>query len=148
MISPTDTQRTLRAYEVKIFTNKSIYKWISNTKSDFLDFDIRKIFIDVPKYHLLKNIYLRTKSMFKKGCIEEVRNFLKLGIDKSLSANKIIGVREIGEYLDGSIPISFYGQQCSCDVFWNLLVMRFDILVRWAQGGTTLKPVGPGWARH
>ena len=105
MISPTDTQRTLRAYEVKMFTNKSIYKWISNTKSDFLDFDIRKIFIDVPKHDLLKNIYLRTKSMFKKGCIEEVRNFLKLGIDKSLSANKIIGIREIEEYLDGSISM-------------------------------------------
>ena len=105
MISPTDTQRTLRAYEVKIFTNKSIYKWISNTKSDFLDFDIRKIFIDVPKNTLLRNIYLRTKLMFKKGCVEEVRNFLKLGIDKSLSANKIIGVREIEEYLDGSISM-------------------------------------------
>ena len=105
MISPTDTQRTLRAYEVKMFTNKSIYQWISNTKSDFLDFDIRKIFIDVPKNDLLRKIYLRTQSMFKRGCIEEVRNFLKLGIDKSLSANKIIGIREIEEYLDGSISM-------------------------------------------
>ena len=103
MISSTDTQRTLRAYEVKMYTNKSIYEWNFSTKSDFLDFDIRKIFIDVPKHDLLKNIYLRTKSMFKKGCIEEVKNFLKLGIDNSLSANKIIGVREIEEYLDGSI---------------------------------------------
>ena len=102
MISSTDTQRTLRAYEVKMYTNKSIYEWNFSTKSDFLDFDIRKIFIDVPKHDLLKNIYLRTKSMFKKGCIEEVKNFLKLGIDNSLSANKIIGVREIEEYLDGS----------------------------------------------
>ena len=105
MISSTDTQRTLRAYEVKMYTNKSIYEWNFSTKSDFLDFDIRKIFIDVPKYDLLRNIYLRTKSMFKKGCIEEVRNFLKLGIDKSLSANKIIGIREIEEYLDGSISM-------------------------------------------
>jgi len=101
----TDTHRTMRAYEVKISTKKSLYDWASNTKSDFLDFDIRKIFIDVPKYDLLRNIHLRTKSMFKKGCIEEVRNFLKLGIDKSLSANKIIGIREIEEYLDGSISM-------------------------------------------
>ena len=105
MISPTDTQRTLRAYEVKIFTNKSIYEWISNTKSDFLDFDIRKIFVNTPKEQLLKNIFKRTKSMFKKKCIQEVRDFLKLRIDKSLSANKIIGVREIEEYLDGSISM-------------------------------------------
>ena len=105
MIFSTDTQRTLRAYEVKMYTNKSIYEWNFNTKSDFLNFDIRKIFIDVPKYDLLRNIHLRTKLMFKKGCVEEVRNFLKLGIDKSLSANKIIGVREIEEYLDGSISM-------------------------------------------
>ena len=40
--------------------------------------------------------------MFKKRCIQEVRDFLRLEIDKSLSANKIIGVREIEEYLAGS----------------------------------------------
>ena len=104
-VSSQDTHRTMRAYEVKISTKRSLYDWASNTKSDFLDFDIRKIFIDVPKNPLLRNIYLRTKSMFKKGCIEEVRNFLKLGIEKSLSANKIIGIREIEEYLDGSISM-------------------------------------------
>ena len=104
-ISPTDTQRTLRAYEVKISTKKSIYEWASNTKSDFLDFDIRKIFIDIPKEKLLKNIFERTKLMFKKKCIEEVRDFLKLKIEKSLSANKIIGVREIEEYLNGSMSM-------------------------------------------
>ena len=105
MISATDTQRTLRAYEVKMFTNKSIYEWISNTKSDFLDFDMRKIFINIPKEKLLKNIFERTKLIFKKRCIQEVRDFLKLGIDKSLSANKIIGVREIEEYLAGSMSM-------------------------------------------
>ena len=105
MISATDTQRTLRAYEVKIFTNKSIYEWISNTKSDFLDFDIRKIFINIPKDKLLKNIFERTKLMFEKKCIQEVKDFLKLRIDKSLSANKIIGVREIEEYLQGSMSM-------------------------------------------
>ena len=31
-ISPSDTQRTLRAYEVKKFTKKSIYQWAKKTK--------------------------------------------------------------------------------------------------------------------
>ena len=100
-VSPTDTQRTMRAYEVKISTKRSLYDWASNTKSDFLDFDIRKIFIDIPRERLLKNISKRTDLMFKKNCIKEVKNFLKIKIDKSLSANKIIGVREIEEYLRG-----------------------------------------------
>ena len=101
-VSSTDSQRTMRAYEVKIFTKRSLYDWASNTKSDFLDFDIKKIFLDIPRERLLKNISQRTNLMFKKKCIQEVKNFLKLKIDKSLSANKIIGVREIEEYLGGS----------------------------------------------
>ena len=60
---------------------------------------------NIPKYKLLKNIFERTKLMFKIRCIQEVRDFLKLGIDNSLSANKIIGVREIEEYLAGSISM-------------------------------------------
>ena len=53
----------------------------------------------------MSNIFERTKLIFKKRCIQEVRDFLKLGIDKSLSANKIIGVREIEEYLAGSMSM-------------------------------------------
>ena len=101
-VSSTDTHRTMRAYEVKIFTKRSLYDWAFNTKSDFLDFDIRKIFIDIPREVLLKNISQRTNLMFKKKCIQEVKNFLKLKINKALSASKIIGVREIEEYLGGS----------------------------------------------
>ena len=104
-ILPSDTQRTIRAYEVKIITNKSIYEWASDTKSDFLDFDIKKIFINIPKDILLKNISKRTKLMIKNKCIEEVKRFLKLNIDRSLSANKIIGVREIELYLKETISL-------------------------------------------
>ena len=102
-ISPADTQRTIRAYEVKKFTNKSIYEWASNTHSDFLDFDIRKIFINTPREELLENIKKRTNIMLENKCMDEVKNFLKMKIDKSLSANKIIGVREISDYFRNSI---------------------------------------------
>ncbi len=104
-ISPTDPQRSMRAYEVKIFTKKSLFEWASNTRSDFLDFDMRKIYLDFPKEELLKNISKRTDFMFKKKCINEVKNFRKYKIDKSLSANKIIGVREISDYLDSRITL-------------------------------------------
>ncbi len=101
IISETDTQRTLRAYEVKKSTKKSIFAWAFNTKSEFLDFEIKKIFINIPKEELLKNISKRTELMFRNKCTDEVKNFLKLKIDNTLSANKIIGVREISNYLDG-----------------------------------------------
>ena len=39
--------------------------------------------------------------MFEEGAVEEVKNFLKIKINKDLSSNKIIGINEIRAYLDG-----------------------------------------------
>ena len=100
-IEPFDTQRSIRAYEVKKFTKKSIFEWYKLTKSEFKQFQIFKIFIDVPREKLLKNISNRVDQMFKKNCIKEVKSFSKLNIKSSLSANKIIGVKEIKDHLSG-----------------------------------------------
>ena len=107
-ITPADTQRTQRAYEVKLKTKKSLYDWFEKTKSDFLEFDIRKIFIDIPRDILLKKISMRTEQMFKKKCINEVKKFNNLKVNKSFSANKLIGVQEINDYLKGLITL----EQC------------------------------------
>ena len=104
-ILPTDSQRIQRAYEVKIKTKKSLFDWFTNTKSDFLDFEIKKIFIDIPREELLKKISQRTELMIKNQCINEVRKFNKLKIKKSLSANKLIGVQEINDFLKRSISL-------------------------------------------
>ena len=104
-ILPTDSQRVQRAYEVKFKTKKSLFDWFVNTKSDFLDFEIKKIFIDIPRNELLKKISQRTELMIKKNCINEVRKFNRLKIKKSLSANKLIGVQEINDFLKGSISL-------------------------------------------
>ena len=105
-IDPFDTQRSLRAYEVKKFTKKSIFKWYKLTKSEFTQFQIFKIFINVPREKLLKKMLGRAEQMFKDNCIKEVESFLKLNIKSSLSANKIIGVQEIKDYLSGILNIS------------------------------------------
>ena len=100
-ILPTDSQRIQRAYEVKSKTKKSLFEWIAKTKSEFLDFNIKKVFINIPREDLLQKISKRTELMFKENCITEVKKFNKLKIDKSLSANKLIGVHEISQYLKG-----------------------------------------------
>ena len=105
-IEPFDTQRSIRAFEVKKITKKSIFEWYKLTKSDFKQFKMLKIFINVPREKLLKNISNRVEKMFKKNCIKEVIFFLKLNVDPSLSANKIIGVKEIKDYLSGVLELS------------------------------------------
>jgi|TARA_B110000444_G_scaffold135932_1_gene127571 tRNA dimethylallyltransferase len=106
IIEPFDTQRSIRAYEVKKFTKRSIFQWYKLTKSDFKEYEIYKIFLDTPREIILKNISLRTKKMIKSNCINEVKNFLKLKIDPTLSANKIIGVKEIKEYLEKRLDLN------------------------------------------
>ncbi len=107
-INPTDSQRLQRAYEVKLKTKKSLFDWFANTKSDFSDFEIKKIFIDIPRDKLLKKISKRTELMIKKNCIKEVKKFNKLKIKKNLSANKLIGIQEINDFLRGSVSL----EQC------------------------------------
>ena len=104
-ILPTDSQRTQRAYEVKLKTKKSLFDWIANTKSDFLNYNLKKIFLDIPRQELLQKILKRTEKMFKENCISEVKKFNSLKLNKSLSANKLIGVQEINQYLEDNITL-------------------------------------------
>ena len=99
-INPTDAQRTIRAYEVKKFTKKSLHNWFKDTKSFFEEEDFFKIYIDFPREELIERISKRTKLMMKLGAINEVKKFIKLKINKDKSVNKAIGVSEIKEYLN------------------------------------------------
>ena len=99
-INPTDSQRSIRAYEVKKFTKKSLYEWFKNTKSNFLEADFLKVYIDYPRQELIGRINLRTNKMIENGAIKEVKNFIKLKVRKDKSANKAIGVMEIKDFLN------------------------------------------------
>ena len=100
-ILPSDTQRTIRAYEVIKFTNKSLFEFIKDTKSNFNKNIFKKLFINTPKLLLDKKIKNRVEQMFSDGAIKEVEKFVKMNIYYELSANKIIGIREIKNYLAG-----------------------------------------------
>ena len=104
-INPTDSQRTIRAYEVKKFTKKSLHNWFKDTKSSFKEDDFFKIYIDFPREELIERINKRTRQMIKMGAINEVKKFTKLKIDKDRSVNKAIGIIEIKEYLDNEIDL-------------------------------------------
>ena len=104
-LKPSDTQRIIRAYEVKKFTKKSIFEWFRNTKSNFNQQDFFKIYIDYPRDELIRKINTRIKKMIKKGAISEVKKFISFNVSKSNTVNKAIGIHEIKEYLGKKIDI-------------------------------------------
>ena len=105
-VKPTDTQRIIRAYEVKSFTKRSIYDWFKSTRSDYEKNDFFKIYIDYPRVELIKRIEDRTEDMIKNGAVSEVKKFIKLKVPKIKTASKAIGITEIREYLKKKIEIS------------------------------------------
>tara|TARA_Y100000590_G_scaffold227356_1_gene256677 strand:+ start:385 stop:1308 length:924 start_codon:yes stop_codon:yes gene_type:complete len=104
-ISSSDSQRTLRAYEVKKYTGKSLFDFKKETKSNFNNNVFKKLFINTPKELLHKKIEKKVEEMFRQGVIEEVKLFSKMKINKHLSSNKIIGIKEISDYLENNINL-------------------------------------------
>ena len=104
-VLPSDTQRSMRAYEVKKFTNKSLFEFTKETKSNFNNNVFKKLFINISRDLLNKKIDTRVEKMFNDGAIDEVKKFYKMKIDKELSPNKIIGIKEIKDYLRGKITL-------------------------------------------
>ena len=105
-INPSDTQRAIRAYEVKSYTKKSIYLWFKNTKSNYEKDDFYKIYLDYPRIDLLKRINARAEKMIKNGAILEVKRFIKLKVPRDKTASKAIGIKEIRDYINKKIQIS------------------------------------------
>ena len=100
-----DTQRTIRAFEVKSFTKISMYEWLKKTQSEFKKNEFLKIYIDFKREDLIKRISLRTIKMIEEGAINEVKKFIKLKIKKDLNANRIIGIDELTQYLKNQINL-------------------------------------------
>ena len=105
-INETDTQRSIRAYEVKQFTKKSLHDWFINTKSYFDKDDFFKIYIDYPREELIQRISKRAEQMMEMGAVNEVKRFLRLKVRKDKSVNKAIGIHEIKEFLEKRKDIS------------------------------------------
>jgi len=104
-INSNDVQRTIRAFEIKKFTKKSITEWFKKTKILFDPSSFIKIYIDFPRETLVNRIKKRVDQMFNEGAILEVKKFNRLKVKKDNSSRKVIGIEEIGELINGEINL-------------------------------------------
>ena len=100
-----DTQRSIRAFEIKFYTKISMYDWLNKTKSAFNENEFLKLYIDFNRQELIKRISLRTQKMFQNGVIREVKRFSTQKIKKDSSVNKVIGVNELKLYLENQMTL-------------------------------------------
>ncbi len=128
-IEKNDIQRSIRAYEIKHQTKKSIIEWFKKTKKYISSDEFIKLYIDYPRESLINRINLRIDDMFADRVIEEVRRFNKIKVKKENSSNRVIGIKEITNLLN---------KQCTLEQAKELIAIKTRQYAKrqstWARG--------------
>jgi tRNA dimethylallyltransferase len=97
-----DPQRLIRALAVKRATGRMLSSFQDAPQAGLLEgFDIDRMVLDPDRQVLRDRIALRFEAMFAGGAVAEVEALRALELGPSLPVMKAIGVREIGDWLDG-----------------------------------------------
>ncbi|KRA45810.1 tRNA (adenosine(37)-N6)-dimethylallyltransferase MiaA [Devosia sp. Root635] len=98
-----DPQRLVRALAVKRATGRRLSAFQDEISAGMLaDFSrVDRLVLDPDRNLLRDRIAWRFEAMFAGGAVEEVKALRALDLDPSLPVMKAIGVREIGDWLDG-----------------------------------------------
>ena len=101
-----DTHRISRALEVIVATGKplSFFHEHSTTVSLLGDMTTEKYLIMPDRATLHVRIDDRCEKMVSSGVIDELRDFLKLGLSPSCPLMKAIGVESLGSFISGDLP--------------------------------------------
>ena len=101
MINPNDASRVRRAYEIFLQTGKSIAWWYGQPLVQKLpEASFRVVKILPPAEELDARCYRRFEKMLAEGAVEEVMNLLRLKLNPTLPAMKMLGVQELRDYLE------------------------------------------------
>ena len=104
-INSNDAQRSIRAFEIKSYSKKSMYDWITQTKPSFKQSEFLKLYINFERKKLIERIEKRTLKMIKLGAIKEVKKFNTLKLSPQSSVSKVIGIQELKKFLEKKIKI-------------------------------------------
>ncbi|MGV8854153.1 MAG: tRNA (adenosine(37)-N6)-dimethylallyltransferase MiaA [Devosia sp.] len=97
-----DPQRLIRALAVKRASGRMLSSFHAAKQAGVLDgFDVERMVLDPEREVLRQRIARRFAAMFSGGAVEEVQALRALDLDPGLPVTKAIGVREIGDWLDG-----------------------------------------------
>ena len=101
-ISRNDTQRILRAIEVKVATGKNFSYWHKHKKENIFE-RVVYVVLNLERDNLYKNINERCKEMMSEGVVDEVKEFLINKITNDHPLHKAIGLEILSNYSRGEI---------------------------------------------
>jgi tRNA dimethylallyltransferase len=103
-IKPNDRYRIEKALLVALASGKTPTVWFNENPPIPLSDCVRIIYMEIDKKKLWERITARTKSMIKRGLIDEIKA-LKNRYGKEIQPTSAIGIKETLEFLEGKYAI-------------------------------------------
>jgi tRNA dimethylallyltransferase len=105
-LSPTDTQRLVRALEVIDATDVSLAEWQETAGTPVLnDKAVLKMLVAPERETIYAAIDGRFENMLKAGALAEVAALAGLQLDPGLPVMRALGVSELSSYLSGAMSL-------------------------------------------
>jgi DNA mismatch repair protein MutL len=104
-IHPADAQRLERALGVYLSTARPLTDWQRAAENMAPRHDVRTFGLAVPRVELRGRIAERTRTMFARGLVDEVRALEAAGFPRTLRSLQAIGYRQASAVLHGELTI-------------------------------------------
>ncbi len=104
-ISARDTQKVIRALEIRLLAGKPVAEVHSGGRSPLEGYRVIKIGLLPPRPALYEKIHARVLAMISAGWLDEVRRLIAQGVPADVKPFQFIGYSELREHLEGRIPL-------------------------------------------
>lgn len=98
-IHPNDLRRIIRALEIHNSTGKTMTELKALTKGIGDKYRLKLFGLTGPREEIYSRVDARVEKMFRDGAVNEAKRLKRKKLSKT--ANAVLGLKEISEYLDG-----------------------------------------------
>jgi tRNA dimethylallyltransferase len=105
-IAPRDTQKVIRAIEMRILGGKPIAEIYRGGRRGLKGYSMMKIGLLPARTALYDRINARVGAMIASGWLDEVRRLIADGVPPEAKPFQFIGYAELREHLEGRIPLN------------------------------------------
>jgi len=113
-IHPRDLPKVTRALEVYLLTRRPVTELFQQGREALGGYRMLKIGLSPVREQLYEKLDRRTRQMFERGLIEEVRGILSRGVAAAVKPFESHGYRQAMEFLNGELKLDeaiFYAQR-------------------------------------
>lgn len=102
-IHPNDKNKTMRALEVRLIEGRPLSALFERGRAPLTGFRAIKLGLDPPREQLYERLNDRTRLIFERGLVEEVRHLLAAGVSRGSKPFESLGYKQTLQVVDGSL---------------------------------------------